>query len=151
MSVSVHLLTRFPPIGFAQLRAEAEAEGYEHIEHLVHDWEEGRIRFRLEGEGLFAVLLADRFAGIGGITHDPDLPYTEALRVRRVYVRPEYRREGVGRALVRRIIEHGLRHAPALVVNAGNPGAAAFFEACGFRPVEDPGHTHRLTREEDAS
>ena len=37
MSVSVHFLSRFPPIGFGQLRAEAEAEGFGHIERLAAD------------------------------------------------------------------------------------------------------------------
>ena len=148
MSVSLHLLTRFPPIGFGQLRAEAEAEGFSHIERLVTEWESRSQRFQLDGEALFAALLDDRLSGIGGITHDPILPPELALRVRRFYVRPEGRRQGVGRALLRRITEHGLRHAPVLVVNAATPLAASFFQGCGFTAVEEPGFTHRLTRED---
>jgi GNAT superfamily N-acetyltransferase len=148
MSVSVHLLTRFPPIGFGLLRAEAEAEGFNHMGRLADGWEDRTQRFGLEGEALFAALLDDRLAGVGGVTHDPVLPPTLALRVRRLYVRPEARRHGVGRALLRRITQHGLRHAPVLLANAA-PCAAAFFEACGFTAVREPGFTHRLTREDD--
>lgn len=151
MTVSLHLLTRFPPVGFAQLRADAEAEGYDHIERLANEWDDGSVRFQLDGEALFVALIADHLCGIGGLTHDPDLSPEEALRVRRLYVRPEYRRQGVGRVLLRRIIQHGLRHAPTLVANAGEPPAPAFFEASGFSPVEGSGHTHRLSREDDAS
>jgi GNAT superfamily N-acetyltransferase len=149
MSVTVHLLTRFPPIGFGQLRAEAEAEGFGHIERLANEWEDRSQRFQLDGEALFAALLEDRLSGVGGVTHDPVLPPNLALRVRRVYVRPEGRRQGVGRVLLRRIAQHGLRHAPVLVVNAATPLAAAFFQGCGFTAVEEPGFTHRLTREDD--
>jgi GNAT superfamily N-acetyltransferase len=148
MSVSVHFLSRFPPVGFGQLRAEAEAEGFEHMGQLADEWEDRSQRFQLDGEALFAALLDDRLAGIGGITHDPVLPARLALRVRRLYVRPEGRRLGVGRALLRRISQHGLRHAPVLVANAA-PDAAPFFEACGFTAVREPGFTHRLTREDD--
>lgn len=149
MSVSVHLLTRFPPIGFGQLRAEAEAEGFGHVERLAEQWEDRSQRFQLDGEALFAALSNDRLSGVGGITHDPVLPPTLALRVRRFYVRPEGRRQGVGRALLRRVVQHGLRHAPVLVVNAPTPLAAAFYEGCGFTAVAEPGFTHRLTREDD--
>lgn len=149
MSVSIHLLTRFPPIGFGQLRAEAEAEGFGHIERLAAEWEERSQRFQLDGEALFAALLDDKLSGVAGITHDPVLPPSLALRVRRFYVRPEARRQGVGRALLRRITQHGLRHAPVLIVNAANPLAAAFFEGCGFTAVDEPAFTHRITREDD--
>ena len=151
MSISLHLLTRFPPIGFTQMRAEAQAEGFEHIERLAEEWETRRQRFQLDGEALFAALLEDRLFGLGGITHDPVIPPELALRVRRFYVRPEGRRKGVGRALLRRITQQGLRHAPVLVVNAATPPAAAFFESCGFTAVDEPGFTHRLTREDDRS
>jgi GNAT superfamily N-acetyltransferase len=148
MSVTLHLLTRFPPIGFAQLRAEAQAERFKHIERLAEEWEGHTQRFQLDGEALFAALLDDRLCAIGGLTHDPVLPSRVALRVRRFYVRPEGRRKGVGRALLRRITQHGLRHAPTVVVNARTPAAKAFFEACGFTPVEEDGFTHHLGRED---
>lgn len=149
MSVTLHLITRFPPIGFAQLRAEAQAERFKHIERLAEEWEGHVQRFQLDGEALFVALLNERLCGIGGLTHDPVLPSRVALRVGSFYVRPEGRRQGVGRALLRRIAEHGLRHAPAVVANARTPAAQAFFEACGFMPIEEDGFTHRLTREDD--
>lgn len=147
MTVSVRRITQFPPIGFGQLREEAAAEGFSHIEHLAEDWANRTQRFQLDGEALFVALAdADRLAAIGGVTHDPELPPTEALRVRRLYVRPEFRRKGVGRVLLQRITEHALRHAPAVVANAGATPASDFFEKSGFEPVDEPAHTHRLTR-----
>ena len=148
MSVSVHLVTQFPPIGFSTLRAEAEVEGFGSMERLATDWENRTQRFQLDGEALFAALLEDRLCAVGGVTHDPVLPPELALRVRRFYVHPDGRRQGVGRALLRRLTEHGLRHAPVLVLNAASPEAGAFFESCGFTAVDEPVFTHRITRED---
>ena len=148
MSVTTHLLTRFPPIGFTQLRAEAQAEGFRHMERLAEEWDSRAQRFQFEGEGLFAGLLNDRLMGVGGVTRDPVLPPEEALRVRRLYVRPEGRRQGVGRALLQRITRQALLFAPAVITNARTPEAAALFEAYGFSPVENDGFTHRLARED---
>ena len=151
MSITTHLLTRFPPIGFAQLRAEAQAETFGGMERLAQEWESRAQRFQFEGEALYAALLHDRLMGIGGVTRDPVLPSDEALRMRHVYVRKEGRRQGVGRALLQRISRTAFLHAPTLVVHAATPPAAAFFVACGFRPADGEGFTHRLDREDAAA
>jgi GNAT superfamily N-acetyltransferase len=148
MSISLHLLTRFPPIGFTQLRAEAEAENFHHMARLAEEWETRSQRFQFEGEGLFAALLNDRLMGVGGVTRDPVLPPDQALRVRRLYVRREGRRQGVGRALVHRIARQAFLHAPAVVTNARTPPAARFFEALGFAAEDGDGWTHRLARKD---
>ena len=149
MSVSIHLLTQFPPIGFSAMRAEAEAEEEPQLEALSAAWQDRTQRFQLDGEALFAALLHDRLAGLGALAQDPALPPEEVLRVQRLYVRPDCRRHGVGRALLRRLVQHGLRHAPTLIVDAPQPAAHAFFDACGFTALDDPGVTHRLLRDED--
>jgi GNAT superfamily N-acetyltransferase len=53
-------------------------------------------------------------------------------------VRESYRRQGVGRALVEEMIRW-MRHEgiPEVWVLADNPGAEAFYAACGFRHGED--------------
>jgi GNAT superfamily N-acetyltransferase len=82
-------------------------------------------------------------AGIGGITIEPVLP--GAVRMRRFYVRPAFRRSGVGfqlaTALLARMIPGRL-----ITVNAV-PASFPFWESIGFTPDARDGHTHILNRE----
>jgi len=58
------------------------------------------------------------------------------LHINNVAVREEYRRQGIGRALLNRILEEGRRlgaTAAFLEVRVGNIAARALYERCGFR------------------
>jgi ribosomal-protein-alanine N-acetyltransferase len=60
------------------------------------------------------------------------------LHINNVAVRVEYRRRGIGSALLTRILEEGQRldaTAAFLEVRAGNSLAQALYERCGFRSV----------------
>lgn len=57
------------------------------------------------------------------------------LHINNVAVRAEYRRRGIGSALLNRILEEGKRRSASvafLEVRAGNSVAQAFYEKCGF-------------------
>ena len=130
------------PVDFAGLRAEALAEGYEHIERLAGQWEAGGGSFEGREEALVAAFVGGELAGVGGITVDPYVP--AALRMRRFYVRPEFRRHGIGRQLAMVLIEGAMAVTPFITLNAGSDGAAAFWERLGFMREASEGHTHRL-------
>jgi GNAT superfamily N-acetyltransferase len=68
-----------------------------------------------------------------------------ALRMRRFYVRPAFRRIGVGRQLVRALLA-GVDGDRSITVNAG-PASIAFWESLGFNLDPRDGHTHILNRE----
>ena len=91
----------------------------------------------------FAARLNDVLAGIGGLTVEPVIAH--ALRMRRFYVRPAFRRSGVGlqlaTALLARVIPGRL-----ITVNAA-PTSFPFWESVGFTPHARDGHTHILNRE----
>jgi hypothetical protein len=78
------------PADFDTIRAEARAEGYRFLDRLASDWASGAMRFDRPGEALLAAYSEGVLAAIGGITIDPILP--DALRMRRFYVRPAFRR-----------------------------------------------------------
>ena len=75
----------------------------------------------------------------------------DELHINNVAVREDYRRRGIGRRLLDRILEEGKRSgatAAFLELRAGNKAALALYEECGFRvtsqrkqyysdPVED--------------
>ena len=127
------------PAGFETLRAEARAEGYAFVERLANDWASQAIRFDREGEVLFAAYADDEFAAVGGLTIDPALPGT--LRMRRFYVREQFRRCGIGRRLAKALLERAAAAGRPVTVNAG-PGSAPFWQSLGFIPDARDGHTH---------
>jgi len=127
------------PAGFDALRAEARAEGYRFVERLATDWGSGTIRFDSQGEALLAARLRRVLAGIGGLTIDPVVP--DALRMRRFYVRPAYRRSGIGRELASALLERARSFSGLVTVNAA-PASTLFWESLGFAPDARDGHTH---------
>ena len=132
------------PEEFAALRAEAAAEGYNHIETLWAQWQDGSKRFDRPGELLAVARIGGELAGIGGITEDFVEP--ACLRMRRFYVRPAYRRHGVGRAIAGFVLAEALPLGRQIVLFAESPEAGAFWQAMGFVPVEREKTTHALVR-----
>jgi GNAT superfamily N-acetyltransferase len=119
------------------MRVEACTEGYRFMERLATDWEAGVTRFDRDGEALVGARVDDVLAGIGGLTLDPVV--SGALRMRRFYVRPSFRKHGIGRKLVGTLLEYP-RRGQAVVVR----GSQAFWEKLGFAPDLRDGHTHIL-------
>ena len=154
----------------APLVKQSVAEGYRHLERLVEDWKSGTNRFDRENEALFVATYADAapvkqavdqlkpdqpgthrarsevvWVGIVGVNVDPYLDDPSIGRVRRLYVDPAFRRAGVGRKLVERVLDHARGRFRRLVLRT-TPEAQAFYEQIGFEP--DPGavhHTHTLS------
>jgi GNAT superfamily N-acetyltransferase len=131
------------PAGFDALRAEALGEGFRQMERLAAAWEAGSTRFDRPGEALLAARLNVVLVGIGGLTIEPVVP--GALHMRRFYVRPAFRRIGIGRQLVTALLADVGGDRP-ITVNAA-PASIAFWESLGFIPDPRDGHTHILSRE----
>jgi GNAT superfamily N-acetyltransferase len=130
------------PEGFAELEADARADGQKMLSVLREDWESGAIRFDAPGEALFAASRGNALAGIAGLTRDPYLTAEEAGRVRRLYVRRSARRYGVGRALVAAIIA-AAEGGPWERLRVRAPAEAfAFYDACGFMRCVEKAATH---------
>jgi GNAT superfamily N-acetyltransferase len=83
-------------------------------------------------------------AGIGALTIEPVMP--EALRMRRFYVRPAFRRNGVGWELATTLLNQARCTDRQVTVNTA-PGSVAFWESLGLRPNVSDGHTHILDPE----
>jgi GNAT superfamily N-acetyltransferase len=137
-SVRIEPVTAQLPQGFDVLRAEAASEGYRHLDRLAADWLSGTTRFDRDGEALLAAYRDGVLVGIAGLTIDP--VDAGAFRMRRFYIAPVARRQGIGRALAEKLLECARR---PVMVNAA-AGSAAFWESLGFLPDNRDGHSHRL-------
>src|SRR5690242_14979312 len=100
-------LKRLDPqaLAFQALVEESRLEGYWMLVRLADGWRDGRNRFRRRGEMLLAVWQDDVLAGVGGLNVDPYVERRREGRVRHLYVSAPHRRHGVGRLIVRAIIE----------------------------------------------
>jgi GNAT superfamily N-acetyltransferase len=130
------------PQGFDDLRSEAASEGFRHVDTLWSEWQDGTNRFIRPGEQLLGIWRGGELAGVGGVTVDYVLP--DALRMRRFYVRPAFRRLGAGRLLASSLLATARTLCKPIVLYAPYPASAEFWEAIGFAPDDRDGHTHIL-------
>jgi GNAT superfamily N-acetyltransferase len=89
-------------------------------------------------EALLTAYSAGVLAAIGGITIDPIVP--DALRMRRFYVRPAFRRTGMGGEIAQALLKMA-RSVPVVTLNAAVK-SVPFWETLGFVPEARDGHTH---------
>jgi GNAT superfamily N-acetyltransferase len=144
VAVTIVRVTDAWPEGLDRLAEAAAAERVGIVGRLIAEWNAGDQRFDGAGEALFAAYANGALAGVGGVTAESRAP-EPAIRMRRLYVLPERRRDGVGRILAGAMMQQGFQAAALLTVNAGASAAAApFWESLGFRRVERPGITHEL-------
>lgn len=131
------------PHGFDVICDEAAAEGVRNMALLRTEVGAPADPF-VEPGALFAAFAGGELAGVGGVTVETGL--TEpAMRMRRLYVRPAFRRAGVARALAGAMMQQGFQTTPLLVLNAAaSPAAAPFWEAMGFQREARDGITHAL-------
>jgi GNAT superfamily N-acetyltransferase len=139
-----------PLPGLDALQTEASAEGYAFIERLVSEWESGANRFQGPGEVLCGHLDNGRLAAVGGLNCDPFAGRADIGRLRRVYVRPAWRRKGIGKALVIALIDEARFNFAAVRLRAANSGAARLYETLGFVAIEDSNATHILRFDEQS-
>lgn len=142
MRIELRSVTHSLPADFAELHAEAGADGHVMLDRLAEDWANGIARFNQPGEQLVAAYVGDALAGIGGLTFEPAIP--GAMRMRRFYVAHAFRRIGVARALALRLLEDAT--AAFITANAA-AGSEVFWEALGFRYDRRDGYSHILVRD----
>lgn len=130
------------PADIDLLRAVAASEGFRFVERLIDEWNSGANRFSRLGEALFGARSDGVLAAVGGRTREAAIP--GALRMRRFYVRPDFRGRGIGRLLVEALLAEPRRHGTTVTVNAGTKDAFAFWEAMGFVPMPRGDYTHHL-------
>lgn len=128
------------PDHFDQFLSEAASEGFDNMSVLQDEWRDGFNRFERPGEILALATIDGEMAGIGGITQD--FVDSSWLRMRRFYVRPAYRRRGVGRKIALHVLEHARPFNRQIALYAGGPEAEAFWPTLGFGLIQRENTTH---------
>jgi GNAT superfamily N-acetyltransferase len=145
MDVTVDRLTDLPPGALSALLADSERAGWRFVRRLADEWAAAANRFDRPGEALFGAWAGDRLVGVCGLNVDPYAADPTVGRVRRLYVLAECRRLGVGRRLVRAVVEAARDRFRSLRLRTGSAEAAAFYERLGFRRLARvPQSTHAL-------
>jgi len=112
-------------------------EGFEPIKWLQDDWDSGKNRFNKHGEAFYVARSDERLIGVCGVNRDPYSKDDSMCRLRRLFVLPGFRRRGVGTLLVERAMIGARDHFTAARLRTLDDQSASFFEAIGFRKVED--------------
>lgn len=124
------------------IAALANAEGFRFVTRFLDDLGLGRIRLDSACEFFLTTLLSDAIVAIGGVTPDPYVDDAAVGRLRHLYVRPDKRRTGIGRTLVRRLERRAASCYTHLRLRTDNPAAAAFYERLGYTVLASESATH---------
>lgn len=141
----IQRVIHLPVDRLSNLLAESHQEGFRSVHRLIEDWKTGTNRFDRPGEALFVAEQNNCLVGVCGLNYDPYCMNSTTGRVRRLYVLPEYRRLGIGRALVEEVIIDARSNFDWLHVRTNNPTGDRFFQDLGFVVAASEEHvTHKL-------
>ena len=94
--------------------------------------------------GAFAARIGPVLVGVGGVHRDPYAGDPGVGRVRHFYVASGARRSGIGAAMLDALRAEARSHFAHLRLRTNTQRGARFYEASGFRPVDEADATHRL-------
>jgi GNAT superfamily N-acetyltransferase len=132
------------PEDIVPLLLASQAEGHNLVQRLVDEWNDGSNRFDGPGESIFEARVGSRLAAVGGLNRDPYLDDSDVARIRHVYVAPDVRGVGVGRALVEGLVEHARHRYRRVRLRTVTPDGTAFYRAIGFEPIDESAGTHQI-------
>ncbi|WP_257304716.1 GNAT family N-acetyltransferase [Geothrix campi] len=134
-TVQIAQVTTLQESELGELVIESEVEGFGFVSRLRDEWYSSRNRFDQPGEAFFTARVQGQLVGVCGLSRDPYSVQAGVGRVRRLYVRKEFRRLGVGQQLVQAVVEVARKHFTLLSLRTDNPIASRFYERQGFHPI----------------
>lgn len=134
-----------PVNGIVEMCVEARNEGYKFLDRLLAEWDSGENRFDQPGEVLCGCFRDEVLIALGGLNRHSFGSDYGIGRIRRVYVRPGWRNQGVGQLLVNDLLKRAQQEFHAVVLRTDNPTAARLYERMGFVRVCSGNATHVLS------
>lgn len=133
----IRALTHLPLADLETLLEESRSQGFEFLDRLVTQYQNGANRFNQPGEVLLGVYDSDELVAVGGLNVDPYLADKHTGRVRHVYVLSSWRRQGVGTLLMDEIIQQARKHFRRLTLRTFSSQASRFYLTLGFKIAPD--------------
>jgi GNAT superfamily N-acetyltransferase len=124
------------------LEREASGQGFKFVSRLVEDWRTGANRFDKAGERLLVASWAGTVVGVGGLNVDPYASSARTARLRHLFVAGDFRRQGIGEALVMALLEEAAPHFDQVRLQTDTLEAACFYLRLGFAAVDDTHASH---------
>jgi GNAT superfamily N-acetyltransferase len=131
-----------PLPGLEALRVEAAEQDFRFLDRLISDWDEGRNTFSADGETLLGAFYHKQLIAVGGLNKDPYVSDSATARIRHLYVLSPWRRRGMGRSLVKRLLDIAETTFSRVRLRTDTLEAASFYENCGFVRIEDETASH---------
>lgn len=122
-------------LSIEELRDEASRQGFAFLDRLIREWASGENQFNGFGEQLLGAFFGERLVGVGGLNREPYDPAPRQGRLRHLYVLQAYRKQGVGRHLVRHLLEDADAAVDEVRLRTDGLAAARFYQRLGFEPV----------------
>lgn len=132
--VTISQIGVLPP-DMAEVLDRAGRESFGALDRLVSEFESGANTFSAPSEALFEARDAGRLVGVAGLNVDPFDASGSSGRLRRLYVLPQCRRLGVGRAIVEAVERSAQSRFRVLRLFTDSPDADRFYVALGYEPV----------------
>lgn len=138
---SITQLRTLPP-PLLDLAREASTLGFNFLGRLIDEWSTGCNRFDKPGERLLVAADNGSIVGIGGLNVDPYEPTGDTARLRRLYVANDFRRRGIGEALVGALLAGASPRFRVVRLWTDTEAAATFYTRLGFNAVDDENAIH---------
>ncbi|MBJ8052710.1 GNAT family N-acetyltransferase [Bacillus cereus] len=111
---------------------ESTKEGFNFLIKLINEYESKRNTFSKTGECLYGIFRGDTLIGIGGLNQDPYTKDNKIGRLRRFYIAKDYRRKGLGRLLLGRILGDAKIYFTIVVLHTDIKQGDQFYTSSGF-------------------
>ena len=132
-TMKISILREVPIDRLTPLIEASIAEGYQYLTRLRTEWLSGQVRFDGSEEAFFVAETDGAILGVCGLTQDPEAQDPQVGRVRKMYVHPTHRRQGLGTQLLHKLCVVAQEHFREVRVRTRGPSGYAFYESLGFR------------------
>ncbi|WP_139371936.1 GNAT family N-acetyltransferase [Bacillus anthracis] len=117
---------------FKYLVQESKEEGFKFPKKLINEYENELNTFNKSGECLYGIFQGEKLIGIGGLNADPYTENNKIGRLRRFYIAKDYRRIGLGKLLLNKLLSHAEKYFKVVVLHTDTKQGDVFYTANGF-------------------